>query len=100
MNGLVRGICGEFDLPAAVAAAPLKVRVDSDQPISSVALACPGLSDSETLSGSDTIARFDAVAGTCTVTLGGVVDMAVEVEVPETGRDLRCTVRAGRVHCG
>ncbi|RME22469.1 MAG: VWA domain-containing protein, partial [Deltaproteobacteria bacterium] len=100
VNDLVRGLCGQFDLPTTVAAAPLKVRVDSDQPIDRVALQCPGVQATETLSGSDNVARFDAAPGTCIVTLGGVVDLRVEVEVPETGRDLRCTVRGGRVHCG
>ena len=83
-----------------MAAAPLKVRVDADQAITHLALTCPGVDERASLSGSDTVATFDAVAGMCTLTLGGVVDMAVEVEVPETGRDLRCTVRGGRVHCG
>ena len=101
VNDLVIGMCGEIPLPTSVAAAPLKVRVDSDQPISHVALSCPGIDATE-----DPVRQrhhreaSTPSVGQCTVTLGGVVDLRVDVEVPETGRDLRCTVRGGRVHCG
>ena len=46
------------------------------------------------------VARFDiASPGSCTVTLQGAVAMRPAVEVPQTGGDLRCTVRGGRLNC-
>ncbi|MEQ1502229.1 MAG: VWA domain-containing protein, partial [Myxococcota bacterium] len=100
VNGLVGQRCG-VSMPVAVAAgADLKLRVDADIPIASVALNCAGREQVESLSGSDTVARFHAVApGRCTVQLDGTTPMAAEIEVPETGGDLRCVVRGGRIRC-
>jgi len=103
VNGLVRNMCGDFQLDEYVRDTPTvayKVKVDSDIPISNVALACGRDSWSERLSGSDTIARFDAVPGQCVVTLDGTVAMKAKVEVPSTGGDVRCLVRGGRMNCG
>ena len=55
----------------------------------------------EKLSGSDTVARFSAVQpGSCTVKLDGTTPMAAQIQVPDTGGDLRCTIRGGRISCG
>ncbi len=103
VNGLVRTMCGEFQLDEYVRDTPTvayKVRVDSDIPISRVALSCGRDEWSESLSSSDTIARFDAIPGQCIVTLDGTVAMKAKVEVPENGGDVRCLVRGGRMNCG
>ena len=99
LSGLVQQTCGR----PVVAAAPVayKVRVDSDIPIAEVGLFCRGRSWSERLGGGDTIARFDdAKPGACTLTLHGNVAMQTSVQVPETGGDVRCTIRGGRMSCG
>jgi hypothetical protein len=78
-----------------------KVRIDSDILIPEVALDCGGRTHLEKLSGSDTIAKFGSVTpGTCTVRLQGNMPMAAAVEVPQTGGDIRCLVRGGRLSCG
>ena len=102
VNGLIATRCGDFDLPDYVeSAAPVayKVKVDADIPIAEVSLSCPGGRWTESLSGSDTVARFDATPGACDLTLSGTVDMTAKVDVPETGGDLRCIVRGGRLNC-
>jgi len=102
VNGLIRTRCGDFELPDYVeASSPVayKVKVDADIPIAEVSLSCPGGRWTESLSGSDTVARFDATPGTCDITLSGTVDMTARVDVPETGGDLRCVVRGGRLSC-
>jgi len=102
VNGLIRTRCGDFELPAHVAThdpVAYKVKVDADIPIAEVSLACPGGRWTESLSGSDTVARFDATPGSCDLTLSGTVDMTARVDVPETGGDLRCVVRGGRLSC-
>ncbi len=100
VNGLVTNQCPNFQLPSVIQAVPYKVKVDSDIPIASVSLDCGDGHWSDRVSASNTVARFQAYPGECTLTLGGTVDMRLAVEVPETGGDLRCTVRAGRVNCG
>jgi Ca-activated chloride channel family protein len=102
VNGLVRGTCGDFLLPAVVTneGVPFKVRVDSDIAIASVELACGTDHWSQAIAPADAIARFeDAEPGVCDLTLSGVVDMTARVEVPKTGGDMRCVVRGGRVAC-
>ena len=75
--------------------------MDSDQPIAEVELACKsGGKQVEKLSGADTVARFNATPGNCTLTLQGLVPMTAAVEVPSTGGEARCLVRSGRVNCG
>jgi hypothetical protein len=76
------------------------VKVDADIPISGARLSCAGRTHVESLSGSDTVARFSAVQpGACVLELDGTTPMAARVEVPSTGADLRCMVRGGRVTC-
>ncbi|MBX2802856.1 MAG: VWA domain-containing protein [Myxococcales bacterium] len=102
VNGLVQRRCGDFDLPEPRPRGDLvsyKVRVDADIPIAEVALTCEGERWSESLSGSDTIARFQAFPGSCDLILTGAVDMVATVEVPSTGGDTRCIVRGGRLSC-
>ena len=100
VNGLIGKTC-RVDMAAVVAAGvDYKVRVDSDIPIAEVELSCQGRSSNSKLSASDTIARFgNAKPGPCTLTLKGQMPMRAEVEVPETGGDLRCVVRGGRMNC-
>ncbi len=107
VNGLTEGLCR---LPAGALGAQriakrdgvqLKVRVDADIAIPEVALECGGQRiGTESLSGGDTIARFDdAQPGSCELTLQGTVPMHARIEVPTTGGDVRCMVRGGRLGC-
>lgn len=103
LDGLTSPLCGREPVavrPPAVRTAALKVKVDSDQPIPEVTLTCGGWHHDEPLGGSDSVARFDARPGACTLTLHGTVPMSAAVQVPETGADLRCVVRGGRLSCG
>ena len=98
LSGLTSKVCGRT--VAATPKVPVKVRVDSDIPIAEVRLDCGGHQWSDSIGGGDTVARFDnARSGSCRVILQGAVAMQAEVEVPSTGGDVRCTVRAGRVSC-
>ena len=92
---------------SAVAWAPLVTAAQesappaSALPIAEVGLTCAGRTQTESLSGSDTIARFASeTPGGCTLILQGNVPMRVNVEVPTTGGEVRCSVRGGRVSCG
>ncbi len=100
VNGLIGKTC-RVDMANVVASGvDFKVRVDSDIPIAEVGLQCDRRSSSSKLSASDTVARFkNARPGMCTLTLQGQVAMRAEVEVPQTGGDLRCLVRGGRMTC-
>ena len=100
VNGLFDTVCPGFEMARSVASVPYKVRVDSDVPLTHVRLACGSSATTESLSASDTVARFDATPGACTLFLGGVVDMPVAVDVPATGGQASCVVRAGLVRCG
>ncbi|MBX2799404.1 MAG: VWA domain-containing protein [Myxococcales bacterium] len=99
VNGLVGKMCG-VDMNAVVArGVAVKVRVDADIPIPEVRMSCAS-GQVERLSGSDRVARFDGVTpGACEVELSGTVPLTAAVEVPETGMDLRCVVRGGRLSC-
>ncbi|MES2640801.1 MAG: VWA domain-containing protein [Myxococcota bacterium] len=103
LDGLTSPLCGATPIapkPPARGVA-FKVKVDSDLPIAEVGLLCAGNRQTESLSGSDTIARFaSATPGGCTLVLQGTVPMQAQVEVPTTGGEVRCTVRGGRVNCG
>jgi Ca-activated chloride channel family protein len=103
LDGLTSPLCGATPIapkPPARGVA-FKVKVDSDLPIAEVGLLCAGNQQTESLSGSDTIARFaSATPGGCTLVLQGTVPMQAQVEVPTTGGEVRCTVRGGRVSCG
>lgn len=99
LDGLVAKTCGERQ-PVATRTAPFKVKVDSDQVIAEVHLDCPGRSLADSLSASDTVARFEgAPAGACRLTLYGATPMVAQVRVPEVGGETRCRVRAGSVDC-
>ena len=100
VNGLVGKTC-RVDMTNVVASGvAFKVRVDSDIPIAEVGLDCQGRNTTSRLSASDTVARFgNARPGACTLTLQGQVAMRTEVDVPETGGDVRCMVRGGRMTC-
>ena len=103
VSGLVKQQCNLTELPAVVpqrAPVAYKVRVDADIPIAEVALACDGNRWTSSLSGSTSVARFDATPGACQLTLSGTVDMTAAVDVPVTGGDVRCVVRGGRLSCG
>jgi len=101
VNGLLTQMCGDFDLPSVVSTPSVayKVKVDADIPIAEVALECNGSRWSSPMSGSTTVARFDATPGSCEVTLSGTVEMTAAVDVPTTGGDVRCVVRGGRLAC-
>lgn len=102
LDGMTSPLCGSRPIPTPIArtGVPYKVKVDSDMPIAEVSLACNGWRGSESLSGSDTVASFTPVPGSCVLTLQGTVPMQTTVKVPETGADVRCTVRGGRMSCG
>jgi Ca-activated chloride channel family protein len=104
VNGLVQKRCPGFAPAARLSRSgaphvPYKIKVDADIPIAEVALACAGQRWTDAISPSDSVARFDATPGACTITLTGAVQMAADVEVPSTGGDARCVVRGGRVSC-
>jgi len=101
VSSLTGKLCG-VDMSQTVAATGVtyKVKVDSDMPIPEVQLACGGEVLRDSLSGSDTVARFtDVLPGSCSLVLQGNVPMRASVEVPSTGGDVRCLVRGGRVRC-
>lgn len=102
LDGMTSPLCGSRPIPTPIArtGVPYKVKVDSDMPIAEVSLACNGWRGSESLTGSDTVASFTPVPGSCVLTLQGTVPMQTTVKVPETGADVRCTVRGGRMSCG
>ena len=99
VNGLVGGHCGVDMSAPPVSRVSYKVRVDSDIPIAEVAMQCDSWSGAEAMTASDTVARFDALPGQCTVSLQGNVAMTARVDVPETGGQVRCLVRGGRISC-
>ena len=70
--------------------------------ISSAELVCDTRAERRTLSGADTVARFDAVPGPCVVMLEptGGRRLPVTVEIAPAATDLRCWIRAGRAGCG
>ena len=102
LDGLTSPLCGATPVvprpqPQGVA---FKVKVDSDLPIAEVGLTCSGRTETQSLSGSDTVAKFaSASPGGCTLTLQGNVPMTTRVDVPSTGGEVRCTVRGGRMSC-
>jgi len=103
LDGLTSPLCGATPLPPkpVVRGVAFKVKIDSDLPIAEVGLTCSGRTQTEALSGSDSVARFaSATPGGCTLTLQGNVPMNTTVEVPTTGGEVRCTVRGGRMSCG
>lgn len=99
VNSLTGPLCGVDMGSTPSAGVAWRVRVDSDVPIAEVALSCPSGGQRQTLSGSDTIARFNATPGSCTLTLEGAVPLIAKVNVPATGGEARCLVRGGRLSC-
>jgi hypothetical protein len=85
--------------PVSNALVDLKVKVDSDIAVNSIAASCPSGKVTETLSGSTSVARFRVSPGTCKLTLNGVVPMTTTVDVPSVNTDVRCLVRGGRLNC-
>ncbi|MCA9491188.1 MAG: VWA domain-containing protein, partial [Myxococcales bacterium] len=100
VNGLVGDLCHVEMTTVVTRGVQLKLKLDSDQPIASVDLRCGGQHTTQRLTAADQIARFeDITPGMCTVELQGNLPITAEVEVPESGGDLRCMVRGGRVSC-
>lgn len=99
-SGLLGDLCGVDMARVVPAGVAYKVKVDSDIPIAEVELACQGQTYMQRMGGADTVARFTHVTpGQCTVELQGTMPMTAAVKVPETGGDVRCIVRAGRLQC-
>ena len=101
LDGLTSPLCGQAPVPVAPTprTVALKIKLDSDLPIAEVGLSCGSWHGSDSLGSGESVARFDARPGSCTLTLQGTVPMTTQVQVPETGADLRCVVRAGRLAC-
>lgn len=85
--------------PAPPPASPTRVKLDSDTPIGEVALACPRGTEHQAIAAGTSVVSFGTDPGSCQVTLYGNVPMTAWVEVPPTGRDVRCVVRGGRMSC-
>lgn len=101
VSGLTGKLCG-VDMSQTVAATGVefKVKLDADQPIAEVKLDCAGETWAKRLGGGTNVARFEEVyPGSCRLQLAGVVPMTASVEVPQTGGDVRCLVRGGRLNC-
>lgn len=101
LDGLTSPLCGArpVEPPIAVSGVTYRVKVDSDLPIAEVTMRCAGRESREQLTGSDTVASFSVQPGSCVLTLQGNVPMQTTVKVPETGADVRCLVRGGRMSC-
>ena len=100
VNGLVSRTCNVDLTTVARSGVPLKVRVDADMAIPEVTLDCGGHAHTESLSGSDNVARFASVMpGMCRLELQGNLPLVAAVDVPDNGGELRCVVRGGRVFC-
>lgn len=101
LDGLTSPLCGVKPVPVAPVArtAPLKIKLDTDTAIAEVGLRCGGWEDHHALASGESVARFDARAGACTLTLQGPVPLTTSVQVPEVGADIRCVVRGGRLSC-
>jgi Ca-activated chloride channel family protein len=101
LDSLTSPLCGQAPVPVAPMprTVALKIKLDSDLPIAEVGLSCGSWHGSDSLGSGESVARFDARPGSCTLTLQGTVPMTTQVQVPETGADLRCVVRAGRLAC-
>ncbi|MBM4369184.1 MAG: VWA domain-containing protein, partial [Deltaproteobacteria bacterium] len=100
LDGLTAPLCGQSPASTKVVArrgVPYKVKVDSDQVIAEVGIACGRDRDSASLSGN--VARFEATPGACQLVLYGNVPMYASVDVPAEGGDVRCVVRGGRISC-
>lgn len=105
VRGLVENRCGPVAMPEGPGAfhpsprVELKVRIDADEPITDASLECGSKRWSQSLTGSDRVARFDAYPGRCQLTLQGRVDHQARIEVPSTGSDIRCVIRRKRIRC-
>lgn len=101
LDGLTSPLCGQAPVPVqpVTRTVALKVKLDSDTPIAEVGLQCGGWHGSDTLGSGESVARFDARPGSCVLTLQGNVPMTTVIQVPETGADVRCVLRGGRLAC-
>ncbi|MEQ1568403.1 MAG: VWA domain-containing protein [Myxococcota bacterium] len=101
VNGLVGAVCGEEPLAVAVAPVELKVKLDTDVPVTGVDVDCgaDGIVRRQLQAG-DTVARFDVAPGECRVQIHGTLPMSASLSVPTTGLDVWCRVRGGRLSCG
>jgi hypothetical protein len=100
LDGLTSPLCGQRPATTKLVASSnvsYKVKVDSDQVIAEVGMQCGSNKRSVSLSGN--VARFDVKPGDCQLVLYGTVPLYAQVEVPQTGGDVRCVVRGGRLSC-
>lgn len=100
LDGLTSPLCGQRPATTKLVASSsvsYKVKVDSDQVIAEVGMMCGSKQRSVSLSGN--VARFDVAPGDCQLVLYGNVPLYAQVEVPQTGGDVRCVVRGGRLSC-
>ncbi|MEQ1507952.1 MAG: VWA domain-containing protein, partial [Myxococcota bacterium] len=98
VDGLVARTCGGARV-AAVPGVELKVNVAAELAVGDAVVTCSGWRSTESLSPSDTIARFTGVPpGTCTLALPSRPPVAVEV--PPTGKAVTCTSNGVVVRCG
>ena len=100
VSALIRKWC-DFAIAPTNGTTPVvtKIRLDSDRAFSEIALTCDDHRVVQALSGSDTVVRFETPPGHCDLTLYGTIPMITPVDIPQTGGDLRCVVRDGRVQC-
>ena len=84
-------------LPEPTERVTLKVRLDSDQPVTAVHASCS--EGPVRMTAGSSVARFEAEPGSCTVTLDGLVPLRTEVQVARVDTDVRCLVRGGRLRC-
>jgi hypothetical protein len=100
VSGLVNQRCGTSAAGTTPPRVELRLRIDADQPISTVSLVCPNSSARNTLQGGSSVTSFpSAEPGACTVELAGPVTLSTQVTVPSGGGDLRCLVQGDQVSC-
>lgn len=92
--------CPDLDVEEATpGVAALRLRIDADQPISAVDLACPDHRDRQALPSGEQVVLFDRGRGSCQVTLHGAVPLAAALDVAPQGTQVTCRVRGGRMAC-
>ncbi len=103
VNGLVEDQCRVRLTPPEPPPPPpgvaYKVRVDADLPIAEVVLECRGVRRAESLTAGESVATFQVPPGPCQLSLEGAVPMTTRITVPQTGGQVRCVVRGGRMSC-
>jgi Ca-activated chloride channel homolog len=98
VSSLVEKQCGPI-LERRLSAVTYKVKLDSDVPIAEVSLLCGDETSQQRLGRGESVAVLQGQPGACTLTLMGNVPMTASVRVPQTGADVRCMVRGGRMEC-